>query len=80
MSFPILGVIIPWITVRKIPLNRDLSVVDTGQFDMADETGPYYVRVLAFEWLGFGFIIWQYDDGQVRDSITHEFVDQKDVL
>ena len=51
---PLFGVILPFIGYRTVPLNRDGSFVDTGEADMCDEVGFYYVRPLVFEWLGFG--------------------------
>jgi len=51
---PVFGVILPFIGRRTIPLNGDGSVVDTGQYDMTEETGAYYTRPMVFEWLGFG--------------------------
>lgn len=53
-GFPVFGVILPFLGRRTIPLNRDGSVVDTGEADMLNEVGPYYVRPWVFEWLGKG--------------------------
>lgn len=67
-----LGTLIPYIGRRKVPLNRDGSVVDTGEFDMLNEIGPYYVRPLVFEWLGFGFPLGQ---SLVFDARTNQPID-----
>ena len=70
--FPILGVVIPWIAKRRIPLNRDGTVVDTGQFSSDDERGYYFVNVWEFEWLGLGIPLYP---ARVRLTSTGEFVD-----
>lgn len=54
-GLPVFGVILPYIGRRRIALNRDGSQVDTGEDDICDEIGPYYVRPMVFEWLNFGF-------------------------
>jgi hypothetical protein len=53
-GLPVFGVILPFIGKRRIPLNRDGSFVDTGEFDIIDEKGFYYVEPWVFEWLGRG--------------------------
>jgi len=68
------GTILPWVGVRKIPLNRDGSIVDTGEGDLTDEVGYYYVRLIAFEWFGFGLPIWQFGGGRVQLWATGEYV------
>lgn len=77
---PIFGFFLPYIGMRTIPLNKDLTMVDTGKVDLADEVGYYYVRCLVFEWLGFGRPIWQFDGGQVRKWETGELVSEEDVI
>lgn len=52
----VIGTVIPYIGRRNIPLNADGSVVDTGEFDLVDEVGPYFMRAWVFEWLGFGLM------------------------
>ena len=52
---PLFGVILPYIGKRRVALNRDLSVVDTGQDDIIDESGFYYTEPWVFEWLGMGY-------------------------
>lgn len=47
------GSILPFVGWRKIPLNRDLSVVDTGKADTYDETGMYYQIAFVIEWFGW---------------------------
>lgn len=71
-DFPILGVLLPFIGRRRVPLNRDGSVVDTGELDMCDEIGPYYTLPLVFEWLGFGFGL---GPSPVYDSRTDQLID-----
>lgn len=68
----IFGLILPYIGRRTIPLNRDGSVVDTGQADMCDEVGPYYTKPLVFEWLGFGTGL---GPSPVYDARTGEMID-----
>ncbi|KTS51397.1 hypothetical protein NS230_13680 [Methylobacterium indicum] len=53
-GLPVLGLLVPWITRRKLALNADGSFVDTGIEMIEDEVGPYYVRPAVLEWLGFG--------------------------
>jgi hypothetical protein len=64
------GGLLPWIGFNLWPLNRDGSIVDTGEPCVDDERGPLYVRVLTFEWLGQA---WEFD-APVRDSRTGEIV------
>ena len=71
MRFPIMGVILPFIGKRRIALNRNGSVVDTGEALLDDERGFYYVEPWVFEWLGFGFPI---SKSYVRRSDTDEIV------
>lgn len=66
------GVVLPFVGRRTVPLNRDGSVVNTGEFDMCNEVGPYYVRPLVFEWLGFGFPLTQ---SLVFDARTNQAID-----
>ena len=54
-GIPLFGVILPYIGKRRIPLNRDLSVVDYSEDDIRDARGFYYVEPWVFEWLGSGF-------------------------
>lgn len=54
LGLPLFGVILPFVGRRRIPMNRDGSVVDTGHVDMTDEAGPFYVEPVVFEWLGYG--------------------------
>lgn len=53
-GYPIFGFFLPFIGRRQIALNRDGSQVDTGEAGICDEVGPYFVRPLVFEWLGYG--------------------------
>jgi hypothetical protein len=71
---PVFGFVLPAIRLTKIPLTRQMEIVDTGLVDMADEVGYYFVRLIAFEWLGFGIPIWQFDSGQLRLWSTGELV------
>lgn len=71
----IFGVFLPYIGMRRIPINANGSIVDTGKADILDEAGPYYVRMLTFEWLGFGLPIWQFDGGAARCSRTHKIAE-----
>lgn len=70
-GFPVFGFFLPFIGRRQIPLNRDGSVVDTGEADVCDEVGPYYTRPLVFEWLGRGFGL---GPSMVHDTRTGEVV------
>lgn len=54
LGMPLFGVILPFTGRRRIPLNRDLTPVDTGESDILDEVGFYYVEPVVFEWLGNG--------------------------
>ncbi len=46
---PLIGVILPYIGKRRIYLNRDGSMVDTGQHDILDERGwPLKPRTLVY--------------------------------
>lgn len=47
--------LVPYIGRRRIDINRDGSLVDTGMFNLSDERGYYYVKPWVFEWLIFGF-------------------------
>ena len=67
------GFLFPFIGKRKIPINRDGSVFDSGELDMLDEKAPFYVEIWAIEWLGFGIPVWPW--GIIRDSITGEPVE-----
>lgn len=71
-GYPVFGFFLPFIGRRQIALNRDGSQVDTGEADICDEVGPYYVRPLVFEWLGFGFPLTQ---SCVHETKTGEIVD-----
>lgn len=70
-GIPVFGGILPYIGRRKIPLNRDGSIVDTGEMVMDDEKGPLYVKPWVFEWLIFGFPL---SASLVYDSRTNEVV------
>lgn len=64
---------IPFIGKRRLPMNKDGSVFDTGELDLLDEQAPFYVDVWAFEWFGFGFPIWPF--AVLMDSRTGKPVD-----
>ena len=70
-GLPLFGVILPFIGRRRIYLNRDGSIVDTGKVDILDERGPLYIDPVVIEWLGAGFPIpgrWpMYEAQGVRD-------------
>lgn len=53
-GIPVFGVILPFVGKRRIPLNRDGSIVDTGLDLIDDERGYYYVEPWTIEWLGLG--------------------------
>jgi hypothetical protein len=57
-GYPVFGVILPYIGRRTIPLNRDFSVVDTGEEFMDDEVGWYFTKPLVIEWFGLGAALW----------------------
>lgn len=69
---PLIGVILPFIGKRRIPINRDGSIVFTGEDDLLDERGFYYVEPWVFEWLGRG---WPLTRSLVRRTDTGEVVD-----
>jgi len=71
-GIPLIGVILPFLGRRRIHLNRDGSFVDTGQVDIRDERGFYYVQPWVFEWLGFG---WPLTQSNVFLTSTGEAVD-----
>lgn len=71
-GYPVFGFYLPFIGKRRIYLNRDLSFVDTGKFDLCDERGPYYTEPMVIEWLGFG-VAFGYT--VVFDSMTHKPVE-----
>lgn len=54
LGMPLVGGWLPFIGYRRIYLNRDGSIVDTGKFLMDDERGPIYVQPFVIEWLGRG--------------------------
>ena len=62
------GLFFPFLGRRRIPCNRDGSIVDTGEQDMLDEISAFYLEVWAFEWLGFGLPIWPWS--LVYDAAT----------
>jgi hypothetical protein len=51
----IFGTILPFIGFRRIPLNRDGSIYDSGELSILDEVAPFYTEIFAIEWLGFGY-------------------------
>jgi hypothetical protein len=71
-GIPVLGVILPFIGKRRLPLNRDGSYVDTGEACLEDEVGYYYLEPVVFEWLGFGFALTQ---AYVHLTTTGEIVE-----
>lgn len=71
-GLPVVGVILPYIGRRRIPLNRDGSIVETTADDILDERGFYYVEPVVFEWLGFGFPL---TDAYVHLTSTGQQVD-----
>lgn len=52
------GMLFPFIGKRRLPVNRDGTPFDSGEWDLLDEVAPFYVEIWAFEWLGFGFPLW----------------------
>lgn len=54
-DLPVFGYWLPRIWKARLPLNKDGSFVDTGEDDLLDEKGVYYVEPLVFEWFGRGF-------------------------
>jgi hypothetical protein len=75
IGFPILGGTLPWITRRRLALNRDGTYVDTGKTLIEDEVGFYYIEVWSFEWLGFGLPL---SSDYVRLTSTGEIVEDPD--
>lgn len=73
-GIPLFGVILPYIGYRRVPLNRDGSVVDTGHGDILDERGFYFVRPFVIEWLGCGWPLSR--RGYVYRTDTGELVDE----
>lgn len=71
-GFPLIGGAFPRIWRRRLALNRDGSFVDTGEADIADEIGHYYVEPITLEWLGFGIPL---TTAHVRLTSTGEIVD-----
>lgn len=67
-GLPVFGFILPFLGFRRLPMNRDGSIFDSGETDLFDEVAPFYAEVFAFEWLGFGFPLWPY--AKLRDSRT----------
>lgn len=72
-GIPVMGVILPFIGRRRLALNRDGSLVNTGEFDLADEVGFFYIEPWVVEWLNFGITI---TDAPVRLTSTGEIVDE----
>lgn len=62
------GIVWPYVGFRRLPCNRDGSLVDSGEDDLLDEIAPFFLRVLVFEWLGFGVPLWPF--AIVRDART----------
>ena len=54
------GILFPFIGKRRLPVNRDGSPFDSGEFDLLDELekAPFYVEVWVLEWAGIGVPIW----------------------
>jgi len=70
-GFPVFGVILPYVGRRVIALNSDGSQVDTGEYDICNEVGPYYVKPWVLEWLGLGFGL---DTSSVYETKTGQIV------
>jgi hypothetical protein len=64
------GLIIPFVGKRRLPVNRDGSLVDTGELDVTDEKSVFYIEIWTFEWFGIGIPI--STKAYVRDSKTGE--------
>lgn len=64
------GVLVPFVGKRRLPVNRDGSPFDSGEFDLLCENAPFYVEIWAVEWFGFGIPIWPW--AMVRDARTGE--------
>lgn len=64
------GGLLPFIGKRRLPVNRDGSPFDVGAFDLLDEDAPFYIRIWAVEWLGFGLPLWPW--AVVHDANTNQ--------
>ena len=62
------GMLLPFVGKRRLPVNRDGSLFDSGEWDLLDERAPFYVDVWVIEWLSAGLPIWPW--AQVRDATT----------
>lgn len=71
-GIPVLGIILPRIGKRRLALNRDGSYVDTGEFNISDEVGFYWIELWTFEWLNLGIPL---TGGHVHLTSTGEIVD-----
>jgi hypothetical protein len=56
MTF-LFGFILPFFGFREIPCYRNGEPIGNDDGDILDASSRYYLRVLVFEWLGFGFPI-----------------------
>lgn len=64
------GALLPFFGKRRLPVNRDGSLVETEEFDLTKVKSAFYIEVWSIEWFGIGLPL--ESKTYVRDANTGE--------